>query len=150
VSAAFGLARIRTAAGDGAGAVEALAAVPESSSQHLAAQVAAIRTRLTPPPGDHWVSATELHEAARQLSRLRLSPAQQQRLTAELLQAALARVIRGQRLDGAPLLGVEPTERSVRFGLEKSYRQLARLAPDRARRVALVDMANGVRPRTWS
>jgi len=150
VSAAFGLARMKTATGDNAGAVGALVAVPESSSQYVAAQVAAIRIRLSPPPGHHWASDSELHEAARQLSRLRLSPAQQQRLSSELLQAALARVIHGQRLNTGPLLGIEPNERAVRLGLEKNYRQLARLAPDRARRVALVDMANGVRPRTWS
>jgi serine/threonine-protein kinase PknG len=150
VSAAFGLARMKVAAGDVVGAVTALTAVPESSSQYLAAQVAAIRIRLTPPSGHHWVSGTQLHEAARQLGRLRLSPAQQQHVTAELLLAALARVVRGQPLDSGPLLGVEPSERAVRLGLENSYRQLARLSPDRARRVTLVDKANEVRPRTWS
>jgi serine/threonine-protein kinase PknG len=36
----------------------------------------------------------------------------------------------------------------VRFGLERSYRALARLTPDDARRVELVDMANAIRPRT--
>jgi len=150
VSAAFGLARMKVAARDHAGAVAALSAVPESSSQYLAAQVSAIRIRLSPPPGHDWVITTELHEAARQLNSLRLSPAQQQRMKAELLQATLERVRRGQTLGSQPLLGIEPSERAVRFGLERSYRELARLAPDRARRVALVDMANGVRPRTWS
>ena len=31
---------------------------------------------------------------------------------------------------------------------ERSYRTLARLTPDEARRVELVDMANAIRPRT--
>ena len=47
------------------------------------------------------------------------------------------------------LLGCEPTERALRFGLEQSYRSLARLAPDEARRIGLVDRANEIRPRTW-
>jgi serine/threonine-protein kinase PknG len=33
--------------------------------------------------------------------------------------------------------------------MEKSYRALARLAPDQVQRIALVDRANEVRPRTW-
>ena len=37
---------------------------------------------------------------------------------------------------------------AVRFGLERSYRALARLTPDEARRVELVDIANAIRPRT--
>jgi len=53
-------------------------------------------------------------------------------------------------LSGGELLGCEPSERSLRFGLERSYRALARLAPDRRRRIELVDLANDVRPRTWS
>ena len=47
VSAAFGLARARLAADDRAGAVAALAAVPPTSSHHVAAQVAAVRIHLT-------------------------------------------------------------------------------------------------------
>ena len=48
------------------------------------------------------------------------------------------------------LLGCEFTERSLRFGLERSYRAQARLAPDRRRRIELIDEANSVRPRTWA
>ena len=36
----------------------------------------------------------------------------------------------------------------VRFGLERSYRALARLTPDEDRRIELVDLANAIRPRT--
>ncbi len=45
------------------------------------------------------------------------------------------------------ILGYEPNERALRFGLERGYRALANLIPER--RVELVDMANSVRPRTW-
>jgi serine/threonine-protein kinase PknG len=40
------------------------------------------------------------------------------------------------------------TERGLRLGLEQSYRALARLSATRPGRFALVDRANGVRPRT--
>jgi serine/threonine-protein kinase PknG len=150
VSAGFGLARIRMRAHDKAGAVGALTAVPQASSQYTAAQVTALRVRLAPVDGHQWVSVGDLREAAAQLSRLQLDPGLRQRLTAELLLAALARVVAGQPLDPGPLLGIEPNERAVRFGLEQSYRALARQAPDANRRIALVDLANTVRPRTWS
>ena len=48
------------------------------------------------------------------------------------------------------LLGCRaPPSTRLRSGLEQSYRALARLAPDQARRIELVDLANEVRPRTW-
>jgi len=50
-------------------------------------------------------------------------------------------------ISSVEFLGCEPTERSLRFGLERGYRALANLIPER--RVELVDMANSVRPRTW-
>ena len=52
-------------------------------------------------------------------------------------------------MPGGRLLGCEFTERGLRFGLERSYRAQARLAPDRRRRIELVEEANIVRPRTW-
>ena len=59
--------------------------------------------------------------------------------------AAAARRAHG----GGAILGCEPNERALRFGLERGYRALAGLTPDPARRDELVDMANSVRPRTW-
>jgi hypothetical protein len=47
-----------------------------------------------------------------------------------------------------PILGCEPNARAVRFGLERSYRALAQLTPDEARRVELADLVNAIRPRT--
>ena len=66
-----------------------------------------------------------------------------------MLQAALASAQAGGSVPGGRLLGCEFTERGLRFGLERSYRAQARLAPDRRRRVELIEAANGVRPRTW-
>ncbi len=149
VSAAFGLARVRLAAGDRPGAIAALAAVPETSSHHVAAQIAAVRTQVA-DRDQARVSADDLRDAGGRLTRLTLDAARQQNLTAEILRAALGCVTTGKATGNGQLLGCELTERGLRFGLERSYRALARLAPDEARRIELVDRANDVRPRTWS
>ena len=54
----------------------------------------------------------------------------------------------GQPAGTGPILGCEPSARALRFGLERSYRALARLTPDEDRRIELVDLANTIRPRT--
>jgi serine/threonine-protein kinase PknG len=150
VSAAFGLARTLMQAGDRAGAINALSVVPDSSSHHVAAQVAAVRIHVTPPAGRAFVSATDLQEAGAGVSILTLDQSAQQQLIAEVLKAALARLHAGEAPDGVKLLGCENNERSLRFGLERTYRTQAQLTPDRRRRTELVDLANSVRPSTWS
>jgi len=150
VSAAFGLARARLAAGDGPGAVAVLTAVPDTSTHHLAAQVAAVRIQIMARRDQTKAAADDLRAAGGRIGRLKLDAALQEQLTAEVLQAALDSVTGGVALAGGELLGCEPSERALRFGLERSYRALARLAQDRRRRIELVDMANDVRPRTWS
>ena len=148
VSAAFGLARARLAADDRAGAIVALAAVPQTSSHHVVAQIAAVRIHLT-RTGRAGAGFGDLREAAGRLDRLMLDAARRQHLTAEILAAALDAVTAGQAVGDGRLLGHEPTEEALRCGLEQCYRALARLAPDQARRIELVDRANEVRPRTW-
>jgi len=148
VSAAFGLARARLAADDRPGAIAALAAVPPTSSHHVVAQVAAVRINLT-RTRQSAVGFGELREAAGRLERLPLDAARRQQLTSEILRAGLDAVTAGQPAGNGRLLGCEPAEYPLRSGLEQSYRALARLAPDQARRIELVDQANEVRPRTW-
>jgi serine/threonine-protein kinase PknG len=147
ISAAFGLARARLAAGDRPGAIAALAGVPETSSYHAAAQIAAVRILVSP-----GVSGDDLRQADGRLSRMTLDEARRQQLTVEILRAALAWTgsDRQAATGNGIILGCEPNERSLRFGLERGYRALARLTSDRARRITLVDMANAVRPKTWS
>jgi serine/threonine-protein kinase PknG len=82
------------------------------------------------------------------MERLRLDAAVRHTLTAEILQTGLALAQRGTSPDRGRLLGCEMTERGLRLGLEQSYRALARLSASRPGRFALVDLANGVRPRT--
>ncbi|HET8680652.1 MAG TPA: tetratricopeptide repeat protein [Micromonosporaceae bacterium] len=151
LSAAFGLARIRLAAGDRAGALAVLDQVPDSSSLHIAAQVAAVRASL--PRRTHLVRSDDLLHAAGRLERLSLDVERRTRLAVEMLEAALAWVtttrLPSHRLPpGARVLGHELSERGLRFGLEKAYRAMAQLARDPDTRIRLVDRANAVRPRT--
>jgi serine/threonine-protein kinase PknG len=147
ISAAFGLARACLATGDRPGAIAALAAVPDTSSYHAAAQIAAVRILVS-----SGVTGDDLRQASGRLDRLPLDEARRQQLTVEILRAALGWAADDQvRVSGdGPILGCEPNERSLRFGLERGYRALARLTSDRNRRIELVDMANAVRPKTWS
>jgi len=177
VSAALGLARVRFAAGDRAGAVAVLAAVPETSSHYVTAQIAAVRVRISGQDPARLAPA-DLQEAGWRLERLRLDTQRQQSLAIEILDVALAWVTSnntaGSSAAGGPgpggivagssaartsapggsapggerLLDCDLNERALRFGLEKSYRALARLASRDDRRIELVDLANDVRPRT--
>jgi ABC-type phosphate transport system substrate-binding protein len=69
--------------------------------------------------------------------RLTLDPTAVRQTTAEILRAALDRVQAKQPFDAGQLLGCDMTERSLRFGLKRSYRVQAQLslrpaAPDDA------------------
>ncbi|WP_367323013.1 tetratricopeptide repeat protein [Streptomyces sp. HUAS ZL42] len=158
VSAAFGLARVRLAAGDRRGAVQTLESVPESSIHYTAARVAAVRARLR----QRTAVATDapfledLTAAAGQVEALDaygLDPTRREQLSAEVLGSALDWILSGGQ-DTAPaarrvLLGSDLDERGLRFGLERSYRTLARLATGGEERIDLVERANRYRPRTW-
>ncbi|PWI18363.1 serine/threonine protein kinase [Streptomyces sp. Act143] len=158
VSAAFGLARVQLAAGDRGSAVRTLESVPESSIHYTAARVAAVRARLrqrTAAAGD-VPFLDDLTAAAGQVEALDaygLDPARREQLSAEVLGCALDWVLSGgQGADPAArrvLLGSELDERGLRFGLERSYRTLARLARGGEERIDLVERANRYRPRTW-
>ncbi|MEV0205614.1 tetratricopeptide repeat protein [Streptomyces sp. NPDC050788] len=158
VSTAFGLARVQLATGDRTGAVGTLESVPESSIHYTAARVAAVRARLrgrTAAPGD-TAFLDDLTAAARQVEALDaygLDPARREQLSAEVLGCALDWILSGGQ-GSAPtaqrvLLGSDLDERGLRFGLERSYRTLARLAPGGEERIDLVERANRYRPRTW-
>src|SRR5215469_13949580 len=146
VSAAFGLARIRLATGDSAGAVSVLGQVPETSTHHQAAQIAAIRTRIAGNPAG--LSLNDIADAGQRLERLRLDAWMRHSLEGEVLGAALGIVQAGSVNATERLLDCELTPRGLRFGMERSYRARARLASSRSDRISLVDLANDVRPRT--
>jgi serine/threonine-protein kinase PknG len=153
VSAAFGLARVYLAQGARAGAIEVLESVPDTSSHHVAAQVAAIKIK-TRPAERAGVGEHDLLDAARRLERLALDAERRTQLACEVLEAAYGWVRAGRPgaapdTDSAPrLLGCTLSERDLRFGLERCYRALARLATTPEQRHQLVDKANTIRPRT--
>jgi serine/threonine-protein kinase PknG len=150
VSAAFGLARVYLAQNDRSGALEVLESVPDRSSHYVQAQTAAItvRTRIFAP---EQLSEADLVHAANRLERLRLDPERWGQLSLEVLRAAYDWVQAGKPGgdgSGRRVLGCELNDRDLRFGLERGYRSLARLASSTSDRVLLVDRANAVRPRT--
>jgi serine/threonine-protein kinase PknG len=146
-SAVFGLARARLAAGDRAGAVEAYTRVPQSSSVYLEAQVDAARALIRATHGEPTMD--DLVQASTTLQRLSLDARDRIELEREVYEAALGLVTAGKSNGSrAQVLGENMDEMSLRRGLERSYRNLARLAPTAGERIELVDRANAVRPRT--
>ncbi|MDW4905859.1 tetratricopeptide repeat protein [Streptomyces sp. ADMS] len=160
VSAAFGLARVQLAAGDRRSAVKTLESVPESSIHYTAARVAAVRARLRhrtavaadAPFLDDLIASAGQVEA---LAGYGLDAVRREQLSAEVLGCALDWILsQGQgsappAVGGRVLLGSDLDERGLRFGLERSYRTLARLAQGGEERIDLVERANRYRPRTW-
>jgi serine/threonine-protein kinase PknG len=152
ISAAFGLARVRLSAGDRNGAVKALESVPSTSSHYVAAQISAVAARVRDRPAAD-LNHDDLVAAATRLESLGLAGESGEKFTIEVLEAALGWLVDGTgkttaNANSAQLLGMRLTERDVRFGLERSYRALARIAGERTERISLVDRANAVRPRT--
>ncbi|MFD4025344.1 tetratricopeptide repeat protein [Streptomyces sp. NPDC058576] len=163
VSAAFGLARVQIAAGERGEAVSTLESVPEASIHYTAARVATVRARLRershrePLLAD--LTAAGIQVAA--LGAFGLDPVRHEQLSTEVLGKALDWVLSGSPgvpgpggpaagpPDARKLLGAELNERGLRFGLERSYRMLARLAQRGDERIELVERANRFRPRTW-
>nr|WP_143231247.1 serine/threonine-protein kinase [Actinosynnema sp. ALI-1.44] len=150
VSAAFGLVRVYLAQGARAGAIEVLESVPDSSSHYVAAQVAAIKIKASATEVAK-LAEPDLYDAARRLERLALDAERRTQLSAEVLEAAYGWVKAGRPGGGhaaGTVLGCTLSERELRFGLERCYRALARLAGTPEQRHELVDRANAIRPRT--
>lgn len=167
-SAAFGLARLRLAAGDRSGAVALLDEVPRVSRHYDAARTAAVRIYSGRLPSG-LPSAAELAEAVRRLPELHLDGGDptgeaRDRLTAAIREVALERALAHGGPGAAPVrgpaaalpagdtdvLGGQPTELDLRLRLEQSFRALARQARSAADHGVLVDRANAVRPRSWT
>ncbi|WP_261563108.1 tetratricopeptide repeat protein, partial [Frankia tisae] len=157
-SAAFGLARCRT---DASGKIDAYQRVPRSSSAYTASRARMIGVLVARVPGTDSLAAGSVAAGSAALLRaaalladplLDLGERRRAELRRDILTAALALVPAGHPPPDGPrpptLLGRAMVERELRFGLAETYREMARLTPDRASRVRLVDQANRARPRT--
>ncbi|TSD99384.1 protein kinase [Skermania sp. ID1734] len=150
VSAAFGLARQLAHRGEYDQAVAALDEVPATSRHFNVAQMTAVLMILTRCPLDELDEKT-LQSAAARVAALPPDEARALQIRAVVLGTALAWIRRNpdaQSVDKS-ILGSPFTERGLRQGSEGVLRALARAAPGRSHRYALVDFANAIRPKSW-
>ncbi|WP_431957112.1 serine/threonine-protein kinase PknG [Nocardia lijiangensis] len=150
VSAAFGLARQLAAAGRVEAAVDALDEVPATSRCYATARMTAVLLLLTASPVDQLEEST-LHVAASRVQTLPAGEGRALQMRVLVLGAALAWLQAGNtpKRPNAKLFGAGFTERDLRVGTESGLRALARHAPGRNHRYALVDLANTIRAHTW-
>ncbi|MEU6186197.1 tetratricopeptide repeat protein [Nocardia sp. NPDC047038] len=150
VSAAFGLARQLAADERVAEAVQALDAVPAASRHFTTARMTAVLLMLTAAPIADLDEAT-LHISASRMLSLPAGESRAVQMRVLVLGAALAWLQAGNtpKRPDATLFGAPFTERELRAGAETGLRSLARGAPNRRHRYALVDLANLIRAKTW-
>jgi len=146
-SAGFGLARL-LAAGDNPAAVATVTQVPESSRHHNVARMTACLLLVSRPPAE--LTQEDLDEAADRLRDLHDEPRLLQ-MQVVVLGAALGWLRHGEQppAPGATILGLRYTDEELRGGIELVLRHIARNAPRRLQRYALIDLANHLRPRSW-
>jgi serine/threonine-protein kinase PknG len=148
VSAAFGLARQRVRAGDREGAISALDQVPADSAHFTAAGATAIEILLDGQTPESLDEKT-LVDAGRRAAALNLeSTTKRAMVRLSVLGAALGWLRAGNQNKAQLLLGAPFDEPSIRTGMERAYRELAHDASDVWERIALVEKANKIRPRT--
>ena len=146
VSAGFGLSRALSAEGDREAAVRTLDAVPATSrhftTARLTSAVALISGRTTKE-----FTEEQIREAARRVEALPDTEVRVLQIRALVLGTALD-WIGDNHASTNHILGFPFTKHGLRLGVEASLRELGRIAPTRAHRYALVDLANTVRPRS--
>ena len=148
VSAAFGLARQRVHAGDRAGAIAALDQVPTDSAHFTPAAATAIEILLDGRTPEN-VDEQTLLDAGKRAAELNLESATKRAtIRLRVLGAALGWLRAGHKATAARLLGAAFDEPDIRTGMERSYRELAHETTGMWDRIALVEKANEIRPRT--
>jgi serine/threonine-protein kinase PknG len=148
VSAAFGLARQRARAGDRAAAIRALDQVDPASAHFTAAGAIAIAILLDGRTPENLDEQTLL-DAGRRAAALTLeSAAKRALIQLRVLGAALGWLQAGNKNTAPRLLGAAFDEPAIRTGMERAYRDLAHATADTWERIALVEKANTIRPRT--
>ena len=147
-SAAFGLARQRARVGDRAGAIATLDQITPASAHFTAAATTAIDVLLDDcTPAD--LDEPKLLDAGGRASALTLESATRRAtIRLKVFSAALAWLQAGHTPRIAQLFGTDFSEPGIRTGMELCYRALAHESTDMWQRIALVEEANAIRPRT--
>ena len=146
VAASFGAARCASAIGARDRATAALNAIPAGSALRDEALAVQVDLLLRSHPGK-LVVLDDLREAEQLVLQLEAVGQRRTALRREVLGHLFELVSQGNARPIA-MFGRPGTMRGLRSGLEATYRELAAEATTRAERIALVDMANRVRPRT--
>ena len=148
VSAVFGLARQRMRAADRAGAVKALDQVPTDSAHFTAAGATAIEILLDGQTPESLNEPTLLDAGRRAAALTVESTTKRALIRLSVLGAALGWLRAGNQNSAPRLLGAAFDEADIRTGMEHAYRELAHESTDVWERIALVEKANTIRPRT--
>ena len=147
-SAAFGLARQRMRVGERGNAIAALDQVASSSAHYTAARATAIEILLDGHAPENLDEQTLL-DAGERTAALRLeSAAKRARIRLRVFGAALGWLRAGNKTTAPQLLDVSFDEPGIQAGMERAYRDLARESTGVWDRIALVEKANAIRPRT--
>jgi serine/threonine-protein kinase PknG len=150
-AAAFGLARAHLALGDRAGAVAALETVAAASVRFVQAQLAV--AGVLAGDDQHPPTIDELRHAGAVIDGLKglIGGLPVHRVAADFFNVAARVFEHNGHAATRPtdqLLGVAPEPGRLRSAAERELRLCARYANDRQTRVAYVNRANRVRPRT--
>ncbi|CDO08767.1 serine/threonine protein kinase [Mycolicibacterium cosmeticum] len=148
VSAAFGLARRRARAGDRAAAIAALDEVPSASAYFTAAGATAIEILLDGRGAADLDEPTLADAGARAAALTIESATKRAQIDLEVLGAALSWLQAGHTGSAATLLGYPFDIAGIRRGMEQRYRDLAQGSRTIWDRIAFVEQANAIRPRT--
>lgn len=148
VSSAFGLARQLRAEHQVESAVSTLDKVPNASRHQRMARLTTILQLIS-----HSLSESRIRRAARRLEEVPTNEPRFMQVKVAVISAGL-NFLRDNNLDAAAspndLFEFAFTQRGLQLGLADSLRALARQAPYSRHRYALVDLANQVRPTTWT
>ncbi|HIW62472.1 MAG TPA: protein kinase [Candidatus Stackebrandtia excrementipullorum] len=144
-AAAFGQARLLALSGNPGQAIDVLDSIPASSSHHTTAQVSVVGLLLG---SGHPPTLDRLRNAADRISGLDLATERRLLFAARILLGCLDRITDEGPQPGAVLLGHALDEKSLRLGLEHTYRELARTSSGTTERIAYIDRANDIRPWT--
>lgn len=144
ISAGFGQARVQALAGDREAAVHTLDEVPATSRHFTTARLTSAVTLLSAPTTAE-ITERQIRDAARRVEALPETEPRVLQIRTLVLGTALD-WLADHTASTNHILGFPFTEHGLRLGVEASLRGLARVAPTKAHRYALVDLANNVRP----